>query len=458
MENGNNTNPNNPYSNGYQPTGNYNNGTGNDGNNYNNVMTDYNYETNSYDSNNYGNVDYNNYSNNMGNMNTGMNNYNLNGYGNGSPAKKSKGSKGPIIAVIAIVVLLVCGVAAWFIIRNNSEATNEPLDVAKAYAKAFVEYDTDGVMETVIQNVVDRDEICDTFDDFFEGAESYGMEFDADSEDFEVLSEYSDEEIDDFLDEIEGGLTNKADIKEMCDVEYSVDYYMDVYGSTYTGTLIQTLTMARDGNTWYLIDVAMNDFDPTLVEDGDTDTTEDSTEEDSDTESDTEEASDDDTESDGGTSYSVIDEETGQELFTLVNYNDEKIYSFIEPDGWVVDKDYIDDTVNNADSLFFLDNEEIGDYMTISCSVDYGIVYYYDEASGDAEAAARYSIEETGYTTNYNPYGYDIFKYTYDYDDSQYYYIALLYVEEDNSMVIELPVCEEFDTVEEVEAFLSDNF
>lgn len=458
MENENNTNLNNPYGSGYDNNP-YSNGYDNNADSYGNNMNGYN--ANGYNNmNNYGNGT-NNY-NNTADYSDNMNGYNINGYKangynlNGNQVNPKKSKKGPVIAIIIVAVLLIGGIAAWFII-SNGKAKNEPLDVAKAYAEAFVNADTDGVMEIVIPNATNEEEAEETFDDFFDDIEDYGMTFDTDTEDFDVLGEYSDDEMDAYLDELEGSISEKAKIKAMCDVVYSVDYNMTVYGLTYTGTISQTLIMVREGNTWYLLDLDIDMTDPTLIETEDTEYEEDTQETEATTadESDAEEETSEDS---SETSYSVIDEATGKELFTVISYDDEKIYSFIEPDGWVVDKDYVDDLVNYADTQFFLDNEEIGDYMTISCSVDSGIVYYYDEENGSAEAAQKYSLEEIGYTTTYNSYGYDIFKYTYEYDESVYYYTALLYVGEYNSLVIELPACDEFDTLEEVEAFLADNF
>ena len=167
---------------------------------------------------------------------------------------------------------------------------------------------------------------------------------------------------------------------------------------------------------------------------------------------------------------SLIDPETGENLFRLVNYHYEPtdadksnvIFTFAEPNGWKVNTDYLTDTLSFADTLFFLVNDN-NESMTLTCSVPSGIVYLYDQSSssGNAENAKHYSLEEQSHKTTLNPnFGYDIFKYTYDLTDESlgHYYTVVLYGESDNSFVLELPESELFDTLEEVTDFIDNNF
>lgn len=165
------------------------------------------------------------------------------------------------------------------------------------------------------------------------------------------------------------------------------------------------------------------------------------------------------------------DEKTGKDLFTVVTHeyydafsDDEKIFSFVEPDGWVLDREYIDSEDGYTGTLFFLDDEERST-IEIGCMAPDGISYFYypDEYEDELEDATKFELVKEDIITDLNPYGYDIFKYNYTFDDGTagYQYIAITYIKEDGSFVITLPESTDsnkFDTLEETIDFINTNF
>lgn len=380
---------------------------------------------------------------------------NMNGSYNSEPPKKKKGLIIGIIAaavvIIALVIVLVC------FLTNNKEATNEPIDVAESFVTAFKNNDSDGIREILPPDTLNEDDFIETFDDFFETVVTYNITYDSDSETCDVGDLYTDDELEEFKDDIDGTSLGKKSIDGACDITYEVDYTLDMYGATYGARFeIEIITIKVD-NTWYLIGANLVDWGDLTEVTTEKITTEEitevSTENSTEDATETEVTSENSSETDNNTA-----EKTEKTLYSLIDYDGTVLYTFVEPDGWTVDAEYLDDTDNNQDTLFFLDNDDY-DTITISCYASSGIVYFYEEEEGSEESSKQYEVVATGFTTTYNPYGYDIFKFTSESFDDYTYYVAILYDEADSCLCIEFPdYCDALDTLEEVEAFLTDNF
>lgn len=156
----------------------------------------------------------------------------------------------------------------------------------------------------------------------------------------------------------------------------------------------------------------------------------------------------------------MIDSATGQELFAVCDYDGSVIYKFIEPKGWHVNKEYVENKYGkNSENLFFLESDNDSTQIDISNSCPIGMVYLFDEMNGDTPEASykQYAdkFEILGMTdaTKYNPYGYVISQ-----DDMSYY--AIVYGSEYESFVIKVGNFEPAfkDDINSFVKFIENNF
>lgn len=167
------------------------------------------------------------------------------------------------------------------------------------------------------------------------------------------------------------------------------------------------------------------------------------------------------TESNNDIKFSLLDEETGKPMFRLVTYDydttyengvdkSEVIFTFIEPEGYKVNQDYLSDNIGFASTLFFLEGD--AGTITLGCSLPSGVEgFYKGEVTDDSY---NYEVLETEVSSKYNSdFGYDIL-----FDKTTDIYYGICYFGVDSSFVMEFPSCEEFDSVDEVKEFLKNNF
>jgi len=151
-----------------------------------------------------------------------------------------------------------------------------------------------------------------------------------------------------------------------------------------------------------------------------------------------------------------IDTETGKELFVVCDYDGNTIYKFIEPDGYHVNKEYVENKYGkNAENLFFLKSDTNSSQVDIRNSVPMGIIGAIDDAASESykKEAAKYTIHGVTDPTKYNPWGYVI-------AEDEYSYYAVLYGDEYQSLVLTTNKMDhEFkDNLDKFVTFVCDNF
>lgn len=155
---------------------------------------------------------------------------------------------------------------------------------------------------------------------------------------------------------------------------------------------------------------------------------------------------DDDVNTGSDVTVELYDDTTGRRLYTLTNYEDMEIFNFAVPNGFEYDSTY------SSSTMHFLEGDRMS--LTVQCTVPAGIYAYYMEESDDyyAEQAEKFEFVEN-FTTNGNPYGYDIY-YRAEYEE----YYAVFVGDEYTSLVVDFTSFADSDALTDLENALTDGF